>query len=157
MLILKKVVTNKRSKNVEILNLSSQICLKLSGKTISFVRRRILNVSSQAFDSPAAKVEKTFLGCPQLWKTSTSCLENLTWQRTNTRQLWRPSEGRLNKINSKKTTSFMILTFSEGTRRANCMKNADNDKYAFKTLQLATFPRQYRPPVGTFGSIKNHW
>ena len=41
---------------------------------------------------------------------------------------------------------------SEGTRRRNCMKNISVNKYAFTTTQLATFPRAYCPPVGSYGS-----
>jgi len=121
MLILKNVVTNKRRKNVEILNLSSQICLKLSGLRFTSCR------SGKDLSGMSATLE-------------------------NVNILSREFDLAENEYQAALATLR-----SEGTRRANSMKNVDNDKYAFRSLQLATFPRQYRPPVGTFGSIRSHW
>jgi len=118
MSILKNEVSNKKNKNVDVLSLSSQICLKLNGlrftscksgkdRTGMSATLEEVNILSREFDLADNEYQKA--------------LDTLR---------------------------------SDGTRRINCMKNIDVDKYAFNTLQLSTFPRQYRPPVGTYGSSK---
>ncbi|KAF2361242.1 Pleckstrin domain [Trinorchestia longiramus] len=41
---------------------------------------------------------------------------------------------------------------SDGTRIINCQKNINVKKFAFNTMQLAMFPRDYAPPPGSYGA-----
>ena len=87
MSILKNEVSNKKNKNVDVLSLSSQICLKLNGKLYIFKIHKHA-MSTQVCDLQAAKVAKIEQGCQRLWKKSTFCRENLTSQITSTRKHW---------------------------------------------------------------------
>ena len=52
-----------------------------------------------------------------------------------------PKLPRHKEISNINHTALIDYISSEGTRRLNCVKNIDVDKFAFNTLQLATFPR----------------
>ena len=57
------------------------------------------------------------------------------------------------RIFNKKTNQITFFQlFSEGTRMDNTEKNIGIRTYAFSTLQLTTFPYQYRAPVGSYQS-----
>ena len=40
----------------------------------------------------------------------------------------------------------------EGTGLLRCYKNVSKYVYAFNAVQLSTFPREYKPPKGTYGT-----
>ena len=48
--------------------------------------------------------------------------------------------------------NIFFLFYSEGTRIDTCEKNIGVKAYAFSTLQLTTFPYQYKAPVGSYQS-----
>ncbi len=43
-----------------------------------------------------------------------------------------------------------LYLHSDGTRLDCCFKNIGVRKYAFNRIQLATYPRKFRPPKGTY-------
>jgi len=116
MLILKNVVANKRGKNVDVLSLFSQICLKLSGLRFTSCR------NGKDLTSMSATLEVVSL-------------------------LSREYDLAQNQFHSA-----LAAIRSEGTRRTNCLKNVNCDRYCFNTLQLRMLPKQFHPPLGTFGS-----
>jgi len=135
MSILKNEVSNKKNKNVDILSLSSQICLKLNGTSCS----ALFYIFSQRFYSGLR-----FTSCKS-GKDRTGMSATLEEVNILSREF---------DLADNEYQKALDTLRSDGTRRINCMKNIDVDKYAFNTLQLSTFPRQYRPPVGTYGSSK---
>ena len=62
-----------------------------------------------------------------------------------------------NSILISNISLLFLFFYSEGTRIDTCEKNIGVKAYAFSTLQLTTFPYQYKAPVGSYQSNLQRW
>ena len=150
MMILKKEVASQRNKNVDILNISSLICHKLSGKPATTFRRPWL-----VTHYPGLR----FTSCQDGLARSAMAV-TLEQTRILAREYNLKESEFQNTINLLRryliglffNLAIENLICSDGLQRENCQINTGTNRYLLTSVESQNLPRKYKPPVGSFGS-----
>lgn len=179
--LLSQNVNAKKSKNVEILWQAAEVALLLVSSFCRF-EKLSLTPSSKMYRhvgastecvSLAVRVPKTAQPCRWLWSSVRSCSRSMPSPHRSSTRPWTACAGQLTTLTAsnlhyilsphhvhndhacaKIDNALPLFVHSEGCRRENTMKNVGCRKYAFNSLQLKAFPKQYRPPEGTYGKVE---
>ena len=152
MVILKKEVSSRKIRNVDVLNISSWICHKLSGIQIHILKGLPITSSSSGirFTSCRDGLAKTAMSITlEQTRILARDYDLKEAEFLKTLNLIRRCDRHLLRV----LRQIMIMSFfSVGLHGEKCMKNTNTNKFTMSSLELQNLPRKYRPPIGTFGS-----
>ena len=155
MVILKKEVSSRKIRNVDVLNISSWICHKLSGIQLHISNRLAITSSSSGirFTSCRDGLAKTAMSITlEQTRILARDYDLKEAEFLKTLNLIRRCDRHLLRV----LRQIMIMSFfSVGLHGEKCMKNTNTNKFTMSSLELQNLPRKYRPPIGTFGSQWN--